>query len=83
MVNDTYRPDCYTRLPDPTIIEFQRSTISHKRMQVKVDAFLDSYIKKEHDAKTLWIFTDTKYNITLPPGFTLIQSALYEKRGVS
>lgn len=82
VVSGTYRPDIYCRLPEATIIEFQRSTISLKRMQKKIDDFLDSHIRKLHDAKTLWVMSDTKYNISLPPGYTLIQSSLYERKGV-
>src|SRR5690625_1287432 len=50
-VSEGYRPDIYTRIPDPTIIEFQRSVISRKRMQQKVDAFVDAHLQGLHDAK--------------------------------
>jgi hypothetical protein len=73
-VNDEYSPDAYTRLDGEAIlIELQRTVISQKRMQQKVDAFAESFIRKQHDAKTLWIVSDYEYKIKPPTGFNIIQ----------
>lgn len=77
IINDEYRPDIYTRLHDAdntaVLIELQRTLISVKRMQEKVDQFAKAYHKKEHDAKTLWIVADSEYRIAVPSGFTIVQ----------
>lgn len=76
-ITDDYRPDAYTRLDMvPTIIELQRSTISRKKFQAKVDMFVQSYKMKKHDARTLLVYTDTAYKLTIPSGFEIIQRKL-------
>ena len=73
-INDEYVPDAYTRINDrPVIIEYQRTLISTKKMQSKVDAFVESYVRKQHDARTLLIVSDHNYpKITIPSGFHII-----------
>jgi hypothetical protein len=77
-ITDDYRPDVYTRLDDscPTIIEYQRSTISNKKFQAKVDLFVQAYKMQKHDAKRLLIYTDTQYRLTAPIGFEIVQRKL-------
>jgi hypothetical protein len=75
VINDEYRPDAYFRLSDgtPVLIELQRTLVSTKRMQEKVEAFAKAFLKKQHDAKTLWIVADTEYRIKVPAGFSVVQ----------
>ena len=78
IVNDEYRPDAYVRLDGdtPVLIELQRTAISTKRMQEKVDAFAKAHMKKEHDAKTLWIVADTEYRVKIPSGFDIVHKKI-------
>jgi uncharacterized protein (DUF1499 family) len=73
-INQEYRPDVYARLPEPTIIEVQRSYISHKKMQEKLNMFVDSSIRRQHDSNILWIISTREYKLKVPSGFTVIQS---------
>lgn len=76
-ITDEYRPDAYTRINDaPTLIELQRSTISRKKFQLKVDLFVQSFKMKKHDAKRLLVYTDSPYKLTVPAGFEVIQQKL-------
>lgn len=70
-IDPSYRPDAYTRLPDPVVVEVQRSYISNRKMQEKIDNFADTFVRGKHDAKTLWIVTDTKFTVKLPRGFNI------------
>lgn len=70
---ETYRPDVYMRNPHPIIVEVQRSTVSKKKMQQKVDGFVQSYYLKQHDAKELWFISTVEYNVEIPSGFVLKQ----------
>lgn len=78
-VNANYRPDAYVRCEEPMIVEYQRSKITIKKMQEKIDLFAKSCQNGEHDAKTLWVVSDITYNVTTPKGFQLIQSSLKTK----
>jgi hypothetical protein len=75
-ITEEYRPDAYTRLPAPVLIELQRSTISSKKMQQKVDQFVKSSQEKKHDARTLLIVTDRPYSIKVPSGFNVVQRSM-------
>jgi hypothetical protein len=77
-IDENYRPDAYCRLGDfgPTLIELQRSTISKRKMQEKVNGFVLTYQKKKHDAKTLLIYTDKPYSLDVPYGFQIVQRKL-------
>ena len=76
-VTEDYRPDAYTRIEGvPTIIELQRSTISTKKMQLKVDLFIQAYKLKKHDARRLLVYTDITYRLNVPSGFEVIQEKL-------
>lgn len=78
IVNASYRPDVYMHSPHPILVEYQRSKITIKKMQEKVDHFEKSFHANEHDAKTLWILSDVSYSIKIPQGFQVIQSPIYK-----
>lgn len=66
-INEQYTPDVYTRINDvPIIIEVQRSYISNKKMQQKINQFVESYRKGEHDATILWVFGNYPWKVDLP-----------------
>lgn len=81
--NPNYRPDIYCRLDYPLVVEYQRSKITIKKMQEKIDNFAKAYVNGEHDAKTLWIMSNIRYNIKEPEGFRIIQSNVWEKEKVA
>jgi hypothetical protein len=69
-VTKEYRPDAALRSGNQIIlIEYQRTPISTKRMQEKVDNFHKTY--DLHKSKTLWVFSHKEYNVTIPQGFTV------------
>lgn len=70
-ISDEYQPDVYLRNPEPVIVEYQRTRITNKRMQDKVDAFVYSAQQKKHDARVLWIVSDYIYTVKAPPSFTI------------
>jgi hypothetical protein len=73
-VNAEYRPDIYTRLPHPVVIEYQRSRITEEQMQSKVDRFCVALERGEHDARVLWIASEAKqYKVKIPPGIIVAQ----------
>lgn len=68
-----YRPDAYMidRKKNPVCIEVQLTPISTKKMQTKIEQFVNTY-NKEHNATTLLLVSDNRYDkITMPKGFTL------------
>lgn len=75
-ISEDYRPDAYARLDVPVIVEVQRSTISSKKMQEKVDLFVKSASRKQHDARTLWIIADRPYTVKAPSGFQIVQRSM-------
>jgi hypothetical protein len=74
-VNKEYRPDVYTRLDGvPTMIEYQRTTISNELMQSKVDRFHAALNRGQHDARVLWIASEAKqYKVETPEGIIIAQ----------
>ncbi|MMZ47345.1 hypothetical protein D1872_89890 [compost metagenome] len=69
-----YRPDAYMVLNGKhVIIEYQRTIISHNRMQAKLDAFFSSYAQGRHSCRELWIVTGFKYKVIAPSSFTVRQ----------
>ena len=78
-VDPEYVPDVYTRLHEPIIVEIQRSYISHKKMQSKVDGFVRTFKLGKHDARTLWIVTDLDFKVSVPEGFKVEKVALTPK----
>lgn len=71
-INEHYTPDVYARINDvPIIIEVQRSYISNKKMQQKINQFVESYRKGEHDATILWVFGNYPWKVEIPSGFTV------------
>lgn len=83
MCNSDYRPDVYCRVEYPLVIEYQRSKVTIKKMQDKIDNFAKAYVKGEHDAKTLWIMSDIQYSVKTPDGFRIIQSNIWGKEKVA
>lgn len=72
-----YRPDARTALMGSSVlVEYQRSIISHKKMQEKVDAFVNTNKQGLHDAKSLLIVTDYGYEVTAPSGYEILQRDL-------
>lgn len=70
----SYKPDVYMKdqKGNPICVEIQITKISAKKMQTKVDEFVKSYGKKEHDAKILLVVTDSEYNkLVVPSGFKI------------
>lgn len=81
-VDENYRPDAYTLVTgEPIIVEIQRSHISYKRMQEKIDNFADTFRRGKHNARMLWIVSDEEYRVRIPAGFQVEQISLTE--GVS
>lgn len=71
-ITDNYRPDVYTKVNDtPIIIEYQRTRISQKRIDEKIDAFIHSFVQRKHGCKTLWIVSDTPYKLKKFDGFDI------------
>jgi competence CoiA-like predicted nuclease len=58
------------------VIEYQRSHISHKTMQEKVNNFVDS--GDIHKSKELWIITDKSFKVEYPKEYTVQQFPLTE-----
>lgn len=75
--DDEYRPDAYTVLAgEPILVEIQRSHISHKTMQGKVDGFVRTFQEGKHAARKLWIVSDETFRVTSPDDFTVEQIRL-------
>lgn len=74
-IADDFITDAVTTLQDtPVLIELQRSIVSNRKMQDKVDKFVAHYEK--HHARHLWIFTDKPYDISVPSGFLVEQKKM-------
>lgn len=81
---DEYRPDVYmVKDGKHVIIEYQRSIVTLKKMQNKVDGFVASYNSGRHNCRELWIVTDYRYNVTAPSSFKVVQMPKTEKSPVS
>jgi hypothetical protein len=71
--SNEYRPDVYATINgERMVIEVQRTRISNRKMQEKVDAFMRSYYMKEHDARTMWICASMRYDVSVESGFKVI-----------
>jgi hypothetical protein len=79
-----YRPDAYTILNQEQVaIEIQLSHVSNKKIQEKIEGFVDSFKKGKHQAKRLWLVTDRPFKYTVPSGFIVETIALTEtQKGV-
>lgn len=76
-ISEEYRPDVSTVLDGtPVLIELQRSIISNKKMQEKVNNFVATHRKDSHKAKTLLVITDYRYDLQAPPGYAVVQKKL-------
>jgi competence CoiA-like predicted nuclease len=65
-----YRPDAYTVLKNEHIaVEVQLSHTSNKKMQEKVDGFIDSHKKGKHAARKLWLVTDRPFKYKVTDGY--------------
>jgi len=81
----SYRPDIYYKdeKGKSYIVEIQRSRISNKDMQQKVNNFVDSYFKRAHDATTFTLVTDMNFKLTIHEGFTLETISFSQLKEVS
>jgi hypothetical protein len=72
-----YRPDAYTTLRGKkVVIEVQRSHISNKKMQDKVDGFVRTHREGKHEACIMYVVTDENFNISAPVGYQLFKVPL-------
>lgn len=79
-IGDDYIPDAFTIVGDtPVLVELQRSLISNRKMQDKVDKFVKYY--PTHGATHLWVFTEHTYHIDVPSGFTVLQKKMTPPNG--
>lgn len=70
----SYKPDVYMKdqKGNPICVEIQITKISAKRMQAKMDEFVKSYGKKEHDSRIMLVVTDSQYDkLVVPSGFKI------------
>lgn len=73
LIMERYKPDIVVYTGGKRIVtEVQRTRVSRKDMQEKVDNFMR--YSEIHKSKTLWIKTDLPYKLEIEQGFTLIQS---------
>jgi hypothetical protein len=69
-----YEPDVYTTVDHQKVcIEVQRSRISDRKMQSKVDEFMMSYYMKQHEANILWIYSSNRYDVKASDAFIIKQ----------
>lgn len=74
-IADDFITDAVTEIDGtPVLIELQRSVVSTRKMQDKVDKFVAHYNK--HGAKHMWIFTDKPYDLSVPRGFLVEQKKM-------
>lgn len=72
-----YRPDAYTTIRgQKAVIEVQRSHISNKKMQDKVDGFVRTFREGKHEACIMYVVTDENFRISAPEGFKLFKIPL-------
>jgi hypothetical protein len=79
-IDETYRPDAYTRLKNeqPALVEVQRSHVSNKIMQGKVDGWVDTFRRGKHDARTLIIVGKEKWTLRAPEDMQILYAELKE-----
>lgn len=71
-IAEDYVPDAYTRIDGtPILVEIQRSYISNRKMQNKIDSWVRTYREGKHDARTLWVVSDLPFKVQVPNGFVL------------
>lgn len=71
-ISNDYRPDAYmVKDGHHAILEYQRSIISQKRMQDKVDRFVGAYAAGKHKCRVILIVSNFKYKVVAPTGFTV------------
>lgn len=71
-ISNDYRPDAYmVKEGNHAVLEYQRSIISQKRMQDKVDRFVGAYAAGKHRCRVMLIVSNLKYKVTAPTGFTI------------
>lgn len=71
-ISDEYRPDAYmVKDGSHAVLEYQRTLISQKRMQDKVDRFVNAYAAGKHRCRIMLIASNVKYKVTAPTGFTV------------
>lgn len=75
----SYEPDVYMKdfKGNSICIEVQLTPISTKKMQTKMDEFVTSFKRKEHDAKIMLLVSNNTYEkVKVPDGFRLIRLPL-------
>jgi hypothetical protein len=76
-----YRPDAYTTLRGKkVVIEVQRSHISNKKMQDKVDGFVRTHREGKHEACIMYVVTDENFSISAPEGYNLYKVPLTQQK---
>lgn len=72
-----YRPDAYTTIRGKkAVIEVQRSHISNRKMQDKVDGFVRTHREGKHEACIMYVVTDENFSISAPSGYKLFKIPL-------
>jgi hypothetical protein len=75
-----YRPDAYATIRGKkVVIEVQRSHISNKKMQDKVDGFVRTHREGKHEATCMYVVTDENFSISAPAGYNLYKVPLTQK----
>jgi hypothetical protein len=75
--DNKYRPDAYTTIRGKkAVVEVQRSHISNKKMQDKVDGFVRTFREGKHEACIMYVVTDENFRISAPEGFKLFKIPL-------
>jgi hypothetical protein len=77
-ISKEYRPDAYVKMENgaTAVIEYQRSRISNTKMQEKMDQFVNSCRKKEHNVRTVIIYAYKPYDVKVPTGIQLLQKLI-------
>lgn len=79
----SYKPDAYMqdRKGNAICVEVQLTPISTKKMQTKIDEFVSSYGKKEHDATVMLLVSNNTYSkVRIPNTFKLHRIPLPEEQ---
>lgn len=71
-ISNEYRPDAYmVKDGNHAILEYQRTLVSQKRMQDKVDRFVSAYAAGKHRCRVMLIVSNTKYDVKAPSNFAI------------
>lgn len=69
-----YEPDIFMKDTSQRSIcvEIQLTKVANKKIQDKINLFVKEY-NVNHDSKTIYLITNSRYNVTAPNGFMLKQ----------